>query len=159
MRWLVTLVTDNDPIPLCRLMNTFRRKGIKLVALAAAAQPGGFSLLAVMESPAPDVEHVFNFLRGVGGVRHVTCYRQEPSAEASFLFVDAEAGASLAQFLQICPEAKLAFASHGKYLYEVPAGGAARWASLAQPEFLPLAQVKSSAPQRELVGAFTNEER
>jgi hypothetical protein len=72
MRWLLALETDNDPIPACRLMNVFRRKSVQVVTLALAAEPAGFSLLAVVESRESDVEHVFHFLRSVGGVRRVS---------------------------------------------------------------------------------------
>ena len=157
MKWLLALETDNDPIPACRLMNVFRRKGVRVVTLALAAQPRSFSLLAVVESAESDVDHVFNFLRGIGGIRHVAYYRHEPSAEPSFVFIDAESDSSgVARFLQSYPAAKLIFASHGKYLYEVPAESGAGWASLGlgEPEFLSFARVKTSNPRPELVGAL-----
>jgi hypothetical protein len=159
MRWLLALETDNDPIPACRLMNVFRRKSVQVVTLALAAEPAGFSLLAVVESRESDVEHVFHFLRGVGGVRRVSYYRHEASAEAAFVLIDAEAGSSsVERFLRVYPASRLALASQGKYLYEIPAENATRWAAsgLAQPEFLPFARVKTSLPRPELVGAIRN---
>jgi len=147
MRWLLTLETDSDPISACRLMNVFRRKSVKLVTLALASQPAGYSLLAVVDSLEADVGHVYNFVRGVGGVRRVSHYRHRPGDEPSFVFIDAEAGSSSqARFLEAYPAARLVVASHGNCLYAVPAEGATRWeaSGLAGPEFLPLAEVKTS---------------
>ena len=155
MKWLVALETDNDPIPACRLMNVFRRKWVKIIGLSLAAQPAGFSFMAVVDSSEADVEHVYNFLRGLGGVRHVAYYRHQPSAEASFVFIDTDADpSSLARFLQSYPAGKLVFAGHGKYLYQLQAEDAARPASLAQPEVLTLSRVKASTPRPELVDAL-----
>ena len=132
MQWLIALETNGDPITSCRLMNIFRRKGVRIVTLAMAARPEGFSMIAVADTPPADVEHIFNFLRRVEGVQHVTYYQHEPLGEASFVFIDADAGSSsLARFLQTFPESKLIFASHGKYLLEIPGDRKTRHASLA----------------------------
>ena len=90
------------------------------------------------------------------GVQHVTYYQHEPLGEASFVFIDADAGSSsLARFLQTFPESKLIFASHGKYLLEIPGDRKARSASLAggSAEILPFARVRSSIQQPELITA------
>ena len=158
MQWLIALETEKDPIPTCRLMNIFRRKGVKIVTLTLAARPAGFSLMAVVETAEAEVEHIFNFVRCTGGVQHVTYYRHEPSADASFVFVDADADSpSVARFLQTFPESKLIFASHGKCLLEVPAESRPRSTptSFPEPEFLTFARVKTtrSVSPPELVGA------
>ena len=103
--------------------------------------------------PEGDVEHIFNFLRGMEGVEHVSYYRHETSHDAAFVFVDAGAEASqVADILKTFPASKLIFASHGKYLLEVPAES--RRHSNA-PDFgvLPFTCVRStrSAPRAELV--------
>ena len=158
MQWLITLETDRDMIVTCRLMNTFRRKGLKLVTLAMASRPTEFSMMAVVESSEAEVEHVFNLLRRTGGVQHVTWYRHEYSEKASFVFVDTEGeNSSVARILAAFPESKLIFATHGKYLLEVPVEGRRRWVtrSLGKPEFLPFARVKTTRTvlQPELVVA------
>ena len=156
MQWLVALETNIDPITSCRLMNIFRRKGVGIVTLAMAARPEGFSIIAVVETPESLVEHIFNFLRCVEGVRHVTYYRHEPLGDASFVFIDADAeSSSFARFLQTFPESKLIFASHGKYLLEIPGDRKAHSAGfdLGKQEVLSFARVKTSMQQPELITA------
>ena len=156
MQWLMALETNSDPISTCRLMNIFRRKGVGVVTLTLAARPEGFSLMALVETPEADVEHLFNFLRRTEGVDHVTYYRHEPSGNASFVFIDEDPTASnLARFLQTFPESKLIFASHGKYLLEVPADRRPRPATADSGElqFVPFARVKTTLAQPEMVVA------
>jgi acetolactate synthase regulatory subunit len=147
MQWLLSLETDSDPIAACRLMNIFRRKGLGVGTLTLAAQAAGYSLMAVVESPEAEVEHVFNYLRRSSGVRHVEYYRHEPTADASFLFIDAASNAaSVARFMQTFPEARMIFAGNGKYLLEVPAASRPRRtaADLGAAGFLPFARVRST---------------
>jgi hypothetical protein len=156
MQWLMALETNSDPISTCRLMNIFRRKGVSIVTLTLAARPAGFSLMALVETPEADVEHLFNFLRRTEGVHHVTYYRHEPSGNASFVFIDEDPNSSnLARFLQTFPESKLIFASQGKSLLEVPADRRPRPAApgLSELQFLPFARVKTTVLQPELVVA------
>ncbi len=158
MQWLLALETENDPIPACRLMNVFRRKGIKIGALALAAQSQGYSLLAMIETPDADVEHIFNFLRRTEGIRDVTWYRHEPSADASFVFIETDGdSARVARFLQDFPESRLVFASHGKCLLEVGGESRARLAGSApsDADFTPFARVKTTrdAPRTEIAAA------
>ncbi|MBZ5516567.1 MAG: hypothetical protein LAN62_17300 [Acidobacteriia bacterium] len=158
MQWLLALETNGDPITSCRLMNIFRRKGVSIVTLAMAARTEGFSVVALVETPEHEVDHIFNFLRRVEGVENVTYYRHEPEGDASFVFIDADAdSSSLARFLQTFPESKLIFGSHGKYLLEIPGDRKPSSASLdfGKQEILPFARVKSSIPQPELVAAQT----
>jgi hypothetical protein len=160
MQWMISLETENDPIPACRLLNVFRRKGVKIGTLNLAASASGFSLMAVVETAEADVEHIYNFLRRTEGVRHVTCYRHEPSADASFIFVDGSADASIVnRFTQSFPESKIVFASNGKYLFEVlPQTGAQSFdAGADSAQFLPFARVRTTHPElpAELVGATT----
>ncbi len=158
MQWLITLEVDSDPISTCRLMNIFRRKGLKIVTLALSSRAGGYTLMAVVDSPEGEVEHVFHFLRRTEGVQHVTYYKHEPSADASFLFVDSGAeNANIARVLTSFPESRLIFASHGKYLLEVPTASRAGSVAptLSSPDVLPFARVRTtrSVSVHELVGA------
>ncbi len=156
MQWLVALETDNDPISTCRLMNIFRRKRVRIMTLALAAVPTGLSLMVVVETPEAEVEHIFNFLRRTEGVQHVTCYRHEHSADASYIFINADADSSSpTRILESFPESKLIFASQGKYLLEVPMESRSAVSCFGEPEFLPFARVKTtrSLSPPELVGA------
>ncbi len=42
MQWLITLDTENDLIVTCRLMNAFRRKGLKIATLSDGGAAGWF---------------------------------------------------------------------------------------------------------------------
>ena len=122
MQWLITLETEQDMIVTCRLMNVFRRKGVKISTLTLATRPRGSSMMAMLESSAPEIEHLFNFLRGMEGVERVSYYQHQTSADASFVFIDADADSTrVAEVLNTFPGSKLVFASHGKFLLEVPA--------------------------------------
>jgi hypothetical protein len=150
MKWLISLEIDNDPISACRLMNIFRRKGLKIATLTLAAQPSGFSMMVLVEAPEADAEHIFNYLRTTAGVHHVDYYRHQPSENASFLFIDgAEDSSSAARVLETLPGAKLLFAGHGKFLLEVPAASGRSRPSFAEAGFLPFARVRTTreAPQ------------
>jgi hypothetical protein len=77
----------------------------------------------------------------------VSCYHHRTSSDASFVFVDAGADASrVTELLNSFPGSTLMFASHGKYLLEVPAES--RRPSIATsygaPEFLPFACIKTT---------------
>jgi acetolactate synthase regulatory subunit len=158
MQWLITLDTEQDMIVTCRLLNVFRRKGLKIATLAMATRPRGFSVMAVLDSPESDIDHLYNYLRRTEGVEHVSYYQHQISADASFVFIDADADTSrVAEILKTFPGSKLIFASHGKYLLEVPAESRRQPAAPAVgiPEFLPFACVKTTRnhPRPELVGA------
>ena len=149
MQWLITLETEQDLIVTCRLMNVFRRKGMKITTLAMAARPQGFSMMAVLDSPESEIEHLFNFLRATEGVERVSYYQHQPLADASFVFIDADPDTShVAEILKTFPGSKLIFASHGKYLLEVPAESRRQHAAPAfgLPEILPFACVKTTRP-------------
>jgi hypothetical protein len=147
MKWLISLETNSDPITTCRLMNIFRRKGLKMITLSMSAQPAGYTLMVLVETPEGEAEHIFNYLRITPGVEHVDSYRHEPSADAAFLFVDGAADASsVTRILGNLPGAKLLFASHGKYLLEVPAEAGAAHPNFAQAGFLPFARVRTTRP-------------
>jgi len=155
MQWLLTLETNNDMISVCRVMNIFRRKSLKITTLAMTARPAGFSLMGVVDSSEADVDYLFNFLRRTEGVQHVTCYRHESFPNASFVLIDSqEDNSGVTQVLRAFPESKLVFASHGKYLLEIPAEKRRSQALTGSqdPAFLPFACVKTtrSAPQPEL---------
>jgi acetolactate synthase regulatory subunit len=161
MQWLLTLESDRDPIVLCRLMNIFRRKGLEIETMALNAKPGSYSLMAVVDTPQADVDHIFHFLRRTDGVKGVTFYQHQPSQDASFIFVEsAENPENLKRIQEAFPECKVIFASHGKYLVEVPSGFplGTQIPGLNEPGFLPLSRVRTSQqhPQMELVGAASN---
>ena len=157
MQWLVTLETEHDMIAVCRLMNIFRRKGLKIATFALATRAEGFSIMAVVETAESAVEHIFNFLRQTEGVQHVSCYRHTLAANASYVLLDAgPRSANVARILETFSKSKLIFASHGKYLLEIPAESQPGvLADSADTEILPLARVMTtqSAPRPELVGA------
>lgn len=158
MKWLLALETEKDLIVTCRLMNIFRRKGAKIDSLALAAGTSNLCTMAVLDTPEADVEHLFHFLRRMDGVQHVSYYRHEPSANASFVFVDAgsESDAmSPERFTEIFPGARLIFASSGKFLFEVPGAnlaGPMQWDS-GRPEVLPFACVRTTRPLPQLGAA------
>ncbi len=158
MQWLVSLEADPDIILVCRLANILRRKGLSVLTLTLATRPEGLDLLALVESPESEVDHIFNFLRRTVGVRHVTCYRRETAGNASFVFVEQnEQTPSMERVLRSFPEARFVFASGGKYLLEIPAetGSLEAFRGADRPEFLPLTPVKTTraAPRSDLVGA------
>ena len=159
MQWLVTLETEHDMIAVCRLMNIFRRKGMKIATFALATRPVGFSIMAVVETAESAVEHIFNFLRRTEGVQHVSCYRHTLAANASYVLIDAgPRSANVARILETFSKSKLIFASHGKYLLEIPAESQPGvLADSADAEILPLARVMTtqSAQRSEVVGAPT----
>ncbi len=145
MQWLISLEMENDPIAACRLMNIFRRKGVKVGTLSLAARPEGSLLMAVIESQESEVEHIFHFLRRTAGVSHAEYYRHEPSRDASFLFVDSGAEASsVRQIQETFPGSKLLFASHGKYLLEIPAESAQALPNFQAAGLLPFARVRTT---------------
>jgi len=147
MQWLITLDSEQDLIVACRLMNVFRRKGLKITAQAMTARPGGFSLMAMVESSEPGIDHLFNLVRRMEGVERVAYYRHETSTDASFVFIDAGSGRlRMADFEERFRESRLVFASHGKYLLELPAESRsfASGAALDMADALPLACVKTA---------------
>jgi len=147
MQWLITLETEQDLIVTCRLMNVFRRKGLKITTLAMAGRPNGFCMMAVLDSPESDIDHLFNFLRGMEGVERVSYYQHHTAADASFVFIDADADTSrVAEVLNTFPGSKLIFASHGKYLLEVPAESRRPHPApaLGTPAFHPFTCVKTT---------------
>jgi acetolactate synthase regulatory subunit len=160
MQWLLTLESDRDPIVLCRLMNIFRRKGLEIETMALGAKPESYSLMALVDSPESEVDHIFHFLRRTDGVRGVTFYQHEPSRDATFIFVESgESSENLKRIQEAFPGSKVIFASHGKYLVEVPSGASLGTQSgMDAPAFLPLSRVKTSLQHRqmELVGAASN---
>lgn len=149
MKWLFTIETENDLIVICRLMNIFRRKGVKLVTLTMASAPESYSLAVVVEAQEGDAEHDFHFLRRTEGVKHVTAYRHETSQPASFVFVDAESGSpEAARWPELFPGSKVIFASHGKALFEVSSQAAPRPGDSGR--FYPFARIRSTRSSAEL---------
>jgi hypothetical protein len=161
MQCLLTLESDRDPIVFCRLMNIFRRKGLEIETMVLAAKPECYSLMALVDIPQADVDHIFNFLRRTDGVLGVTFYQHEPSQAASFMFVESAANPeNIKRIQEVFPECKVIFDSHGKYLVEIPSGShpGKQISGLAEPGLLPLSRVRTSQrySQMELVGAASN---
>ncbi len=127
MQWLLDLEADTDPISTCRLMNVFRRKGVGVAGLSLERGPQGYRLVALVDSPESEIEHLYNYLRRTGGVREIGAYVPQASRQPSFLLVDVGEGASrLAAALESCPGARFVFAGQGKVLFELPGVTAAR---------------------------------
>jgi hypothetical protein len=146
MQWLLKFETDRDPIVICRLMNIFRRKGVAIETMALTAGVEGFSGVAVVGTPAAEIDHVFNFLRRTDGVRDVTCYQHEPSSAGSFVFFEADCDQErVRRILEVLPECKIVFAGQGKFLLETPPENhcGARMAGLGESGFLSFAPVKT----------------
>jgi len=160
MQWLLALEIDQDPISLCRLMNNFRRKGVRVIALSMAAAGTGFSLMAVVETPEAEVDHLFHFLRRSEGVEQVSCYLPPSDqgletlasdAAVSYAFMNADSF-SHSRVAELFPGSKVILASGGKLLIEVPLGSGERgFASTAGPlngsGFVRFVRVKTSRPQ------------
>src|SRR5437762_6852554 len=141
MQWLLALDLDCDPISLCRLMNKFRRKGIRVVALSLGSAGAGYSLTAVVETPETDVDHLFHFLRRSEGVEQVSCYLPASGHEldalandAAFYYVFLNDGSHLfgnSRVAEFFPESRVILASAGKLLLEVPVDSGDRGLSAA----------------------------
>jgi hypothetical protein len=147
MQWLITLETEQDMIVTCRLINVFRRKGMKINTLTMATRPHCLSMMVVLDAAEPEIDHLFNFLRGMEGIERVSYYQHQSAADAAFMFIDADADSTrVAEVLNTFPGSKLVFASHGKYLLEVPAESRRQPVApaLDLPNFLPFACVKST---------------
>ena len=156
MQWLIALETNSDPITSCRLINIFRRKGVGIVTLAMASRPEGYSVITVAETAESEVDHIYNFLRRVEGVRHVTYYRHDTQGDASFVFIDSEPRSqTLSHVLQHFPGAQMVFGSEGKYLLEIPGDRRDGFRALpvSPPEVLPFARVKTSQTPPHLITA------
>lgn len=143
LKWLFAIETEDDLIVICRLMNIFRRKGIKPLSLAMSRSPEKYGVIMMVELPESEAEHHFNFLRRTEGVRHVTYYRHNPDRPASFIYVNLETPSlELSRWSQLFPGSRLILASHGMALLEVSANFALSPAP--EHEFLPFARVKTT---------------
>lgn len=161
MQCLLTLESDRDSIVLCRLMNIFRRKGMEIETMALDAKPESYSLMAVVDTPQANINHIFHFLRRTDGVQAVTLYQHEPALDASFILVESAGNPEdFKRFQEAFPECKVIFSSHGRYLVEVPPGipFGKQIPGLDESRFLQLSRVRTSQqhPQMELVGAASN---
>jgi hypothetical protein len=115
-------------------------------------------MMAVLDSPESDIDHLFNFLRGMEGVERVSYYQHQTSADASFVFIDADADTSrVAEILKTFPGSKADLCQPRKVSARVPKESRRQHAAPAfgMPEFLPFACVKSTrtVPSPVLVGA------
>ncbi|HTV56872.1 MAG TPA: hypothetical protein VMI06_18410 [Terriglobia bacterium] len=71
MQRLLTIDTEGELIVICRLVNIFRRKGVKLTKLAMSSTPEGFRVAVRFEAAENEIGHLFNFVRRTEGVSHV----------------------------------------------------------------------------------------
>jgi hypothetical protein len=81
MQRLFTIDTEGDLIVICRLINVFRRKGVKLAKLVISSTPGGFRVAVLFEAAESEVEHLFNFVRRMEGVSHLDSQEGSPDLE------------------------------------------------------------------------------
>jgi acetolactate synthase regulatory subunit len=124
MQWLFTIDTENDLIVVCRLVNTFRRKGIRIARLAMVSTAETFNVVVLFEAPEREIDHIFNFVRRTEGVNHVACYRHGRSADSPpFILVDADSKGANAAWAEFVTQSGWVFGSHGQLLAQVPAGG------------------------------------
>ncbi|MGH9352148.1 MAG: hypothetical protein ACRD2G_08320, partial [Terriglobia bacterium] len=114
----------DDIIVACRLMNIFRRKGVRLLTLSMVEAPDGFCIMAMVEAPESEWEHHYHFIRRTEGVRHVTWYRDEPSGTAAqYVFINLErGGARNGHWADVLPGGRVVLACQGKALLEAPPG-------------------------------------
>lgn len=147
MEWIIALEAENNPIVLGRLLNALRRKGVGINTLTLGTRATELSLMALVESPEESVEHVFNFLQRMVGVRDVTYYRRESSGMASFIFIETEDNSAVAKILGNFPLSKLVFASQGKYLVELGEKHDAnsRKTLATEPGFLSFTRVRTTS--------------
>lgn len=115
MKWLAALATDGESITLCRLMNVFRRKGISIAALTMNAAPGGFTVLALIDTTAPEIEHLRSFLRRTAGVSQVACYRHQAGNAVAF----GGEGVEPASLRETLPPAHATLGGESRYLPEL----------------------------------------
>jgi hypothetical protein len=145
MQLLLVLESEKDAITLCRLMNIFRRKGLKLATLALSSGSESYSIVVVAETTEAQADHLFHFLRRTSGVRHVTSYRPEAPTEAPFIFVDAAGGSvTLARLQEAFPESEIIFASGGKFLVSNPNRVSPSARELGEARYVPMAPAQST---------------
>ncbi|HEV2419195.1 MAG TPA: hypothetical protein VGX94_15470 [Terriglobia bacterium] len=146
MKYLLTLETQDDLIVICRLLNIFRRKGVRLLTFTMALTAEGYNLTVLLETAGADLDHLYHFLRRTEGVRHVTYYRQHDSEPASFVFVEGEAGSQDAsRIAALLPGAKLLFAGQGTALLEAEHSAAE---VSRQPGVLSFARVRTTRGEK-----------
>ena len=160
MQWLLVLETENDPITACRLMNIFRRKGLKILTLSMVAEPEGYRVTTVVDTNGNEAEHIFNFLRRTEGVQHVTWYSHAPTPAPAFVLAEAEGeNGALARLLEAFPGSRVVISNSGKCLLEIPEEGVRHPGEIhsQSPGFLPFMRVRSTRreAQFEPVGAPT----
>jgi hypothetical protein len=71
MQRLLTIDTESELIVICRLVNIFRRKGVKLTKLVMSTTPEGFRVAVLLEAAETEIHHLFNFIRRTEGVSHL----------------------------------------------------------------------------------------
>jgi hypothetical protein len=71
MQRVFTIDTEGDLIVICRLMNIFRRKGVKLIKWLMSATADGFRVAVLFDAAEAESEHLFNFVRRTEGVNRL----------------------------------------------------------------------------------------
>jgi acetolactate synthase regulatory subunit len=79
VKYLLNIEMQDDLIVVCRLVNIFRRKGVRVLQLTMSLTPEGYALEAFVEAQESGVENFYHFLRRTEGVRRVA-QRQPASA-------------------------------------------------------------------------------
>ena len=147
MRWLIILEMDCDPIALCRLMDVFRRKGLKVASMATTSSAIKTSFVALVECDEALMEHMFHFLRRSAGIRKVSYYRNQGVRSATHLLLTPtdSLGKSVGRILQGVPEARLVFSSGESYLFEFSGKAKEHEAvqTIPQENCLPFSHVKT----------------
>ncbi len=159
MQWLLKLEMESDPIITCRLMNVFRRKGMKLLTFTLENKLDRTHATALAETDAGAVDHIFNFLRGIAGVRHVAWHSPEATAMPSFILADGgRESASVARLLETFPGSRLVFANPEKCLVEIPLShsSAPKANGRVEPGWLSFAPVRSTRQEELAVSAVTS---
>jgi acetolactate synthase regulatory subunit len=71
MQRSLTIDTEAELIVICRLLNIFRRKGVRLTNLVMSSTSEGFRVAVRFEAAQTEIDHLFNFVRRTEGVSHV----------------------------------------------------------------------------------------
>lgn len=83
MQRLLTIDTEDDLIVTCRLINVFRRKGVRVKKLVMSSTLDGLRLVVLLDLAEGDFEHLFNFIRRTEGVSHLDSQETSSALEIS----------------------------------------------------------------------------
>ena len=147
MQWLIILEMDSDPIALCRLMDVFRRKGLKIASMTVASGSVKTSFVALVECDEAHMDHMFHFLRRSADIQKVSYYRNQEVGSATHLLLTPTDSPvkSVGRILQGVPGARLVFSSGESYLFEFSGKAKEHKAvqTIPQENRLPFSHVKT----------------